>query len=42
MPTGYERSPDYGDPPPSPYRWRVRLVALLALIAFAAVLLWPR
>jgi hypothetical protein len=40
MTSGYERSPDYGDPEPSPYRWRVRLVLVLASLAFAAILFW--
>jgi hypothetical protein len=40
MTSGYKRSPDYGDPKPSPYRWRVRLGLLLASLAFVAVLLW--
>ena len=40
MTSGYERSPDYGDPEPSPYRWRVRLVLAVLFLAFVAVLLW--
>lgn len=39
---GIEAGVEIGTGEGSPYRWRVRIVVLLAFIAFAVVLFWPR
>lgn len=36
MPSGYENSPDYGAPPPSPLYMRLGALAFVAVAAFAA------
>jgi hypothetical protein len=39
MVSGYEKSPDYGDPDPKPWDWRTWLVAL-AFWGFIALVAW--
>jgi hypothetical protein len=36
MPSGYEKSPDYGNPPP--LNWKQRLVATVLLVLLALVI----
>jgi len=40
MPSGYEKSPDYGSPPPSGPREHARLAAFIAYVVVVAWLAW--
>lgn len=37
MPSGYEKSPDYGGKPPGPYEW---VWYVLAMAGIVVVLIW--
>lgn len=41
MTSGYEKSPDYGDPPPSPLYIRLGALAMLAIVALYAWHMMP-
>ena len=41
MPSGYEKSPDYGSPPPSPLYIRLGVLAFLATIGLWLWTKWP-
>jgi hypothetical protein len=37
MPSGYERSPDYGGPPPT---WRGLIAIVLVIVGLTTLLVW--
>jgi hypothetical protein len=40
MPSGYEKSPDYGDPPKNPRQRLLWVILALCVIAFYYWLIW--
>jgi hypothetical protein len=39
MPSGYEKSPDYGDPPPNRWEWVYWICLALLIVAIFALLM---